>query len=569
MSLLGYDGMSFAGKTIFQPQFKRCSTAYVQPIRRRATLGCPHRVNCSAAEASVTTSQPSATAETKKPKGGSKPGGNRGNNGGGGGKQENKLTPRSTDFSRWYLDVVRDAELADYGPVRGTMVIRPYGYSIWEGLQTWLDAAFKRAGVQNAYFPQLIPYSFLQKEADHIDGFAPELALVTKGGGKDLEEPLVVRPTSETIVNHMFAQWVQSYRDLPLLINQWANVHRWEMRTRPFIRTLEFLWQEGHTAHATAEEAEDTARQFIDVYADCAISIAAMPVIAGRKSRIESFAGANTTYTIEAMMGDGRALQAGTSHNLGTNFATAFGTRFENDKGELVPVHQTSWGMSTRMVGGVIMTHGDDAGLRLPPALAPVQVVIVPIAKKEEERAVVNATVEALAAAAKTAGIRAVVDASTERTPGWKFNFWEMKGVPVRIEVGPRDVAQGAAVSARRDRPGKEGKAGGVPLDPEAFVLHVRVLLDEVQSGLFQQAKDFRDANLVDVTSFEELAEAVQNGKWARGWWAGSDDDERKVKEETSATLRCIPFEQPSGPPGSCFLTGKPASEVAIFAKAY
>lgn len=490
---------------------------------------------------------------------------------GGGKKSEARLvTPKSEDFSRWYLDIVREAQLADYGPVRGTMVIRPYGYALWEGVQSHLDKVFKETGHQNAYFPQLIPYSFLTKEAEHVEGFAPELALVTKGGGKELEEPLVVRPTSETIVNHMFAQWVQSYRDLPLLLNQWANVHRWEMRTRPFVRTLEFLWQEGHTAHATAQEAEEETLKMIRVYEDFAVEVAAMPVIAGRKSRLESFAGANCTYTIEAMMGDRKALQAGTSHNLGDNFAKAFGTRYLDEAGELQFVHQSSWGVSTRMIGGVIMTHGDDYGLRLPPRLAPIQVVIVPILKKGADCEAVLAAVTGLEAALKGAGIRVKVDAGGEKTPGWKFNYYEMKGVPVRVEVGPRDVEAGTCVTARRDQVGKEGKQMGVPLEGEAFVLHVRQLLDDIQGNLLAQAKEFRDANIVDVSSYEELKQAVTEGKWARGPWSGSDEDETRVKEETQATLRCFPFDQPQ-PSGemTCFLTGKPAKEVAVFAKAY
>ncbi|CAL8460590.1 g119 [Coccomyxa elongata] len=482
--------------------------------------------------------------------------------------KDKRITPKSVDFSRWYLDVVRDAELADYGPVRGTMVIRPYGYAIWEGVQSYLDSRFKELGVQNAYFPQLIPLSFLQKEADHVEGFAPELALVTKGGGKDLEEPLVVRPTSETMVNHMLAQWIQSYRDLPMLLNQWANVHRWELRTRPFIRTLEFLWQEGHTAHATAEEAKAMAEQMVNVYADFAINCAAMPVIPGRKSRIESFAGANVTLTIEAMMGDRRALQAGTSHDLGDNFARAFGTQFLDEAGELVHPQQTSWGASTRLIGGIIMTHGDDMGLRLPPGLAPIQVVIVPILKKNTDTEAVLAAADSLAEAAKAAGLRAKVDAGTEKTPGFKFSYWEMKGVPVRVEVGPRDVAQGTCVAARRDRPGKEGKQFGIPLEPAGFVASMRQLLDEVHEGLLSEATAFRDANIVDVQTYDDLKAAIEAGKWAKGRWAGSDEDEKRIKEETTATLRCIPFEQPGGS-GPCFLTGADAAEVAIFAKAY
>ena len=464
---------------------------------------------------------------------------------------------------------MREAQLADYGPVRGTMVIRPYGYALWEGIQRHLDAEFKATGHQNAYFPQLIPYSFLQKEAEHVEGFAPELALVTKGGGKDLEEPLVVRPTSETIVNHMFAQWVQSYRDLPLLINQWANVHRWEMRTRPFVRTLEFLWQEGHTAHATPEEAEEETIRMLRVYETFARDVAAIPVIAGRKSRRESFAGANCTYTIEGMMGDRRALQAGTSHNLGDNFARAFNTRYLDEDGELKYVHQSSWGVSTRMVGGIIMTHGDDAGLQLPPRLAPIQVVIVPILKKGMDGDAVMGAVQAMELGLKGAGVRVKVDASSDRTPGWKFNNYEMLGVPVRVEVGPRDVESGTCVLARRDVSGKDGKEFGVPLETGAFVSRVQSLLEEVQAGLLAKATAFRDVNIVDVKTYEELKEVVAGGQWARGPWAGTDEEEDAVKEETSATLRCFPFEQPSGHSGVCLLSGREATEVAIFAKAY
>jgi len=521
---------------------------------------------------------------------------NKGKGGGGGAAAELAVTPRSQDFSRWYLDVVREAQLADYGPVRGTMVIRPYGFGIWENVQKWLDSEFKKKGVENAYFPQLIPYSFLQKEADHVEGFAPELALVTRGGGKELEEPLVVRPTSETIVNHMFAQWVQSHRDLPLLINQWANVHRWEMRTRPFVRTLEFLWQEGHTAHATPEEARATAREFVALYERFAREAAALPVIAGRKSRIESFAGANVTFTIEAMMGDRRALQAGTSHDLGDNFARAFNTRFatatnagsdsssspspsSSPSSNLSFVHQTSWGVSTRMVGGVVMAHGDDTGLRLPPKLAPTQLVIVPIlGKKGTDPAPILANAEALRDALCEAGIRARVDASEGKSPGWKFNHWEMKGVPLRVEVGPRDVAAGCCVLARRDLPRSDerSKMMGVPTSSlPGFVETVRKTLDEIQLSLLEQATVFRDEHIVDVKSYEELKQAIEDGKWARGWWCGSDEDETRVKEETGATLRCYPFEQPAeaevngGGGGECLMSGARAVEVAIFAKSY
>jgi prolyl-tRNA synthetase len=526
---------------------------------------------CSAAGATTEQPEPQLSKRQQKKQqqgGGGGGGGGGGSGGGGGGGGGSVLTPRGEDFSRWYLDLVREAQLADYGPVRGTMVIRPYGYALWENIQSHLDAAFKATGHQNAYFPQLIPLSFLEKEAQHVEGFAPELALVTRGGGKELEEPLVVRPTSETIVNHMFAQWVQSYRDLPLLINQWANVHRWEMRTRPFIRTLEFLWQEGHTAHATAGEAEEETVRMLRIYEDFAVNAAAIPVVAGRKSRRESFAGANCTYTIEAMMGDRRALQAGTSHNLGDNFARAFNTRFLDEAGELRFVHQSSWGVSTRMVGGIIMAHGDDAGLRLPPALAPLQVVVIPILKKGADAAAVLAAAAGMEAALKAAGVRAKVDAGSERTPGWKFNHYELRGVPVRVEVGPRDVEAGTCVVARRDRAGKEGKEAGVPLEAGAFVAHVSALLGEVQASLLAEATAFRDANIVDVASYAELQAAIAAGKWARGPWAGSDEEEGRVKDETQATLRCFPFDQPPHG-GVCLLSGRPAAEVAIFAKAY
>ncbi|CAI9092280.1 OLC1v1027477C1 [Oldenlandia corymbosa var. corymbosa] len=482
--------------------------------------------------------------------------------------KDRAITPRSQDFNAWYLDVIANAELADYGPVRGTMVIRPYGYAIWEAIQDYLNVKFKETGHSNMYFPQFIPYSFIEKEASHVEGFSPELALVTIGGGKELEEKLVVRPTSETIVNHMFTQWIHSYRDLPLMINQWANVTRWEMRTKPFIRTLEFLWQEGHTAHSTLEEAEKEALQMIDVYTKFAYEQAAIPVIAGRKSRVETFAGASRTYTIEAMMGDRKALQAGTSHNLGQNFSKAFGTQFTDENGERQHVWQTSWAISTRFVGGIIMTHGDDTGLMLPPKLAPVQVIIVPIWKKVEERTQVLDATSSVKETLRTAGIRVKIDDSDQRTPGWKYNFWEMKGVPVRIEIGPRDVSSGTVVISRRDVPGKQGKVFGISMDPSTLVVYVKDLMDEIQNSLLGAAIAFRDSNIVDVSSYDELKEAIAQGKWARGPWSARDEDELKVKEETGATIRCFPFEQPPGTK-SCLMTGKPAEEVAIFAKSY
>lgn len=476
------------------------------------------------------------------------------------------VTPRSQDYSAWYIEVIQRAKLVDYGPVKGTMVIRPYGYAIWEHVQKQLDRRFKETGHENAYFPLFIPYSFLQKEAEHVEGFSPELALVTHAGGKKLEEPLVVRPTSETIINHMYSQWVKSWRDLPILINQWANVVRWELRTRPFLRTSEFLWQEGHTVHATAQEAEEETLRMLDVYTDFAFNEAAIPVVPGRKSNIEKFAGAVRSYTIEAMMGDGKALQSGTSHNLGQNFAKAFETRFQNENGELEYVWQTSWGMSTRMVGGIIMAHGDDKGLILPPRLAPVQAVIVPIWNKEEDKPAVRAKVAEVEKILADAGVRVRSDLSEQETAGWKFNEWEMKGVPLRIEIGPKDVAKDAVVFARRDRPGKEGKQFGIPT-ADVGTVAIEWLAD-IQSALLQRATEFRDSNIVDISSMDQLKEAIDANKWARVWWAGTDDQEREIKEATGATIRCFPIDQPGGS-GTCFYTGAAASEVALFARAY
>ncbi|URE04949.1 hypothetical protein MUK42_19793 [Musa troglodytarum] len=377
-----------------------------------------------------------------------------------------------------------------------------------------------------------------------------------------------VRPTSETIVNHMFTQWIHSYRDLPLMINQWANVTRWEMRTKPFVRTLEFLWQEGHTAHATLEEAEKEALQMIDVYKKFAYEQAAIPVIVGRKSRAETFAGAIRTYTIEAMMGDRKALQAGTSHNLGQNFSRAFGTQFTDENGQRQHVWQTSWAVSTRFVGGIIMTHGDDAGLMLPPRIAPIQVIVVPIWKTADEKNGVMNAVSSLKDVLHKADIRVKIDDTEQRTPGWKFNFWEMKGVPLRIEVGPRDVANESVVVSRRDIRGKPGKDFGISMEPSVLVTHIKSRLEEIQTSLLQRATSFRDSNVVDVNSYNELKEAIAQGKWARGPWSASDAEEVKVKEETGATIRCFPFEQPQGQK-KCFMTGNPADEVAIFAKSY
>jgi prolyl-tRNA synthetase len=474
-----------------------------------------------------------------------------------------KVTPRSEDYSRWYTDVVQKAELADYAPVKGCMVIRPYGYSLWENLKAGLDRRFKETGHVNAYFPLLIPMSYIEKEAEHVEGFSPELAVVTIGGGKKLEEPLVIRPTSETIIGHMYAKWIQSYRDLPLLINQWANVVRWEMRTRLFLRTTEFLWQEGHTAHANQKEAEEETMRMLDVYAAAASEDAAIPVIRGRKSESEKFAGAIASYTIEAMMGDRRALQSATSHYFGQNFAKAFDIRFLDEANELQHVWTTSWGLSTRMVGAIVMVHGDDTGLVLPPRLAPIQAVVVPIWKSDEERTAVCRVAEALKTRLASQ-VRVCVDARDEYAPGWKFNDWEMRGVPLRIEIGPRDVEQKHAVLARRDAPGKQGKTS-VPLD--AIEDSVVGKLDEIQSSLYQRALEFREDHTYCPKDYSEFKEAVSEG-FAESWWCGDADCEAQIKEDTSATIRCIPLDQERGR-GKCIRCGDEAAERAIFARAY
>jgi prolyl-tRNA synthetase len=477
------------------------------------------------------------------------------------------ITPQREDFSRWYLDIIREAELAENSPVRGSMVIRPYGYEIWEHIRDGLDRRFKATGHKNAYFPLFIPMSFLQKEAEHVEGFAPELAVVTIGGGKVLEEPLVVRPTSETIIGYMYSKWIQSYRDLPLLINQWANVVRWEMRTRPFLRTMEFLWQEGHTAHATAAEAQEHTRRMLDVYADFAINDAAIPVIKGIKSDREKFAGAVASYSIEAMMANGWALQAGTSHYLGDNFSRAFDIKFLDENNDVQYCHTTSWGVSTRMVGAVIMTHGDDQGLRLPPRLAPIQAVIVPIWRSDDQRSGVLEMAVRVESALRDAGIRVHLDQREDQTPGFKFNDWEMRGVPVRVEIGPRDVQQQAVVLARRDHPGKEGKTFGVPVENVAS--SVQAMLDEIQAGLLAQATAMREANTRTVADYDQFKAVLDaEGGFLRAHWAGTTEDEARVQEETRASLRCFPLDADEGE-GRCFLTGKKTDRVAIFARAY
>ena len=477
---------------------------------------------------------------------------------------EEKLPTRAQDFSEWYNQLVLKAELADYAPVRGCMIVRPYGWALWENMQQALDRRFKATGHQNVAFPLLIPRSFIDKEKHHVEGFSPELAVVTIGGGEKLAEPLVIRPTSETIIGHMWSKWIQSYRDLPVLMNQWNSVVRWELRTKLFLRTLEFFWQEGHTAHATREEAEAETRQMLDIYADFAINDAAIPVIPGRKSDAEKFAGADVTYSIEAMMQDGKALQSGTSHFLGQNFAQAFDVKYLDQGGQLQHCWTTSWGLSTRVVGAIIMVHGDDQGLVLPPKLAPYQVVIVPIFKNDEEKTAVLDAARGVKSELLKAGVRVTLDEREGPSPGWKFNDWEMRGVPLRIELGPKDVAKQAAVLARRDRPGKEGK---VSASLAGIAESVQRLLAEIQQSLHDKALAFRKANTQEATTYDELKQAVESG-FALSYWCGDAQCEAKIKEETRATMRCIPLDQ-SGGAGKCVHCGKPAQEQAIFARAY
>jgi prolyl-tRNA synthetase len=476
-------------------------------------------------------------------------------------KQE-KLTTRNENYSEWYNQVIQRAELADYAPVRGCMVVRPYGWALWENIQAQLDKRFKATGHVNAAFPLLIPMSFLEKEKQHVEGFAPELAVVTHGGGQLLEEPLVVRPTSETIIGHMYSKWITSYRDLPLLINQWGNVVRWEMRTRLFLRTLEFYWQEGHTAHATYEEAEEETMRMVKTYAEFAYNEAAVPVIPGRKSESEKFAGALRSYTIEAMMGDKKALQAGTSHNLAQNFATAFDIKFSDENNELQYAWTTSWGVSTRFIGAIIMTHGDDQGLIFPPHLAPIQIVIVPIFRNDEEKAKVMPVVDQLKS--ELSSFRIKIDDRMELTPGFKFNDWELRGVPLRIEIGPKDVDQQHMMVARRDIPGKEGKT----LIPSAgCAATIGNLLEEIQAALLARATAFRDSNIHEPQTYSELQQIVEDA-WAYAYWCGDAACENKIKEDTKATIRCIPFDQ-SKEPGKCIVCGKHATEKAYIARAY
>jgi prolyl-tRNA synthetase len=475
---------------------------------------------------------------------------------------EDKLPSQKSNFAEWYNQLVLKAELADYAPVRGCMVVRPYGWAIWENMTAALDRRFKATGHVNAAFPLLIPMSFFEKEKAHVEGFSPELAVVTIGGGEKLEEPLVVRPTSETIIGHMYSKWIKSYRDLPVLINQWGSVVRWEMRTKLFLRTLEFYWQEGHTAHATPEEAQEETLRMLDVYADFAVEDGALPVVKGRKSQSEKFAGADNSYSIEAMMGDTRALQTGTSHNLGQNFAKAFDIQYLDKNNLQQYVWTTSWGLSTRVVGAVIMTHGDEQGLILPPKLAPFQIVVIPIFRNDEEKSLVMPVINRVEQELQS--FRLKVDRREEVTPGFKFNDWEMRGVPLRIEVGPKDVQKGTLAFARRDTPGKAGKTF---VQQDYLEAQVAEALQSIQATLFERALAFRRANTFDPKDYEELKAVVEKG-WAFSWWCGDAECETKVKDETKATTRCIPLEQEPGE-GSCIVCGQPATEKVIFGRAY
>ncbi len=477
-------------------------------------------------------------------------------------KYVEEIIDQEDNFSQWYNQVVRKAELADYAPVRGCMIIRPYGYAIWENIQHLLDARFKETDVVNAYFPLLIPRSFLEKEAEHVEGFAPELAWVTRGGGEELEEPLAIRPTSETIIGYSYAKWVQSYRDLPILINLWNNVMRWEKRTTLFLRTTEFLWQEGHTAHRSLEEAEERTRMMLEVYRAFAEEDLAIPVLTGRKSVNEKFAGALRTYAIEAMMGDGKALQAGTSHNLGHNFAKSFDIQFLDADGQRKYCATTSWGLSTRTIGGLIMVHGDSSGLIIPPRVAPYQVVIVPIWRKDTDKEAVSEMVMRIQKMLK-GKVRIKTDMS-ENTPGWKFNEWELRGVPLRMEIGPRDVQNNSVVLVRRDNRAKEF----VSID--ALETRLPVLLDEIQRALFLRALEFREKNTFYTESYDEFKQIIEQRGFARVKWAEDSEAELAIKEETKATLRVIPFDQPEGGVGgSSIYSGKPATCEAVFARAY
>ncbi|MBI4265777.1 MAG: proline--tRNA ligase [Acidobacteria bacterium] len=474
-----------------------------------------------------------------------------------------EITPQSQDFGRWYIDVVRRAELADYSPVKGCMVIRPYGYAIWELMQQGLDRRFKATGHVNAYFPLFIPQSLLMKEAEHVEGFAPQVAWVTRGGTEELEEPLVVRPTSETIIGPMYAKWIQSWRDLPILINQWANVVRWEKVTRLFLRTTEFLWQEGHTAHETAEEAQEETLRMLGVYKDFAENDLAMPVLDGRKTDSEKFAGAERTYSIEALMGDGRALQAGTSHNLGQNFAKVYDITFQGRDKSLQYIWGTSWGVTTRLIGAVVMVHGDEGGLILPPTIAPYQVVIVPI-PRGNWRETVLPRAQAIRDELAGRGVRVMLDDRDSQTPGWKFNEWELRGVPLRLEIGPKDIEKSQVVLARRDTREK----ASAPM--EGLAAHVERLLATIQRTLFDRALKFREEHTATADGYDEF-KTIMDGRpgFVISPWCGSAACEAEIKAETQATIRNIPLDSPPADGKACLKCGAPATAHAWFAKAY
>ena len=475
-----------------------------------------------------------------------------------------RITPKSEDFSKWYVEVIQKAELADYTPMKGMMVIRPYGYAVWENIQRLMDRRIKDSGHVNAYFPLFIPESFLKKEAEHVAGFSPEVAWVTIGGKEELEEKLAVRPTSEAIIGHMYSRWIKSYRDLPVLINQWANIVRWEKVTRPFLRTTEFLWQEGHTCHATDEEAQEETLKVLAMYKEFSETELAIPVLAGSKTLREKFAGAQMTYAIEALMSDGKALQMGTSHNLGQHFSKAFDIKYEDRNQSLQYVWQTSWGTTTRMIGALIMAHGDDSGLRFPPRVAPVQAVIVPIAMGNWKETVLPAA-RAAAASLKAAGLRVEIDAREEFTPGWKFAEYEMRGVPLRIEIGPRDVKAGQAVLVRRDLRTK------TPAPLDGLPGRVAEVLEEIQAQLFREAETFLRENTRDADTYEVFKDVMENKRGiVRALWCGDQACEDRIKEGTMATIRVIPFGCETGErKGRCVSCGRDADTLACFARSY
>lgn len=473
-----------------------------------------------------------------------------------------EITPQGEDFSRWYIDVIKKADLMSYSPVRGCIVFKPDGYELWENIQRELDRRFKETGHRNAYFPLFIPESFFQKEKEHVEGFNPELPWVTEAGGDKLEERLAIRPTSETMIGHMYAEWIQSYRDLPLLINQWANVVRWEKRTLPFLRTSEFLWQEGHTAHEDEADARKETMQMLDIYRDFAESFLAIPVIMGQKTPSEKFAGAVDTYSIEAMMKDGKAVQAGTSHYLGTNFAVAFDIKYLDRENQQQFCHTTSWGVSTRLIGALIMVHGDDRGLALPPKIAPTQVVMIPIGPPKT-REQVGARVQELHAQLKQAGVRVKVDDDPSQSPGWKFNEYEMRGVPIRVELGPRDMENGQVVLVSRITGEKRIVA------QENFVEEVQKLLTETHQEMYDRAKRFRDESMTQVDSLEEMGAFLEQKRgFVYAGWCGSDACEAQVKEETGATSRNIPF-APEVHKETCVVCGEAAKHTVVFGRAY